>query len=73
VVVSKGPSAATSRVIINRENEKYGYNIQSEYFDCELDVGKGNTFGHAFMAFTPYNKNPKDLFTSITMGIRQIT
>jgi len=72
VILSKGPNAATDRAIINRDNEKYGYNIQSEYFDCELDVGKGNTFGRAIMAFTPYNKNPKNLVTSITMGVRQI-
>ena len=28
--------------------------------------------GRAFAAFTPFNKNPKNLFTSVSMGLRQI-
>jgi hypothetical protein len=49
-----------------------GFNIHGEYFDCELDVGKSTTLGRAFVAFTPYNKNPKNLWTTISMGMRQV-
>jgi hypothetical protein len=72
VVVSKGPDAAIKRVFIDRDNEKLGYNVRGEYFDCELDVSKSMTVGRAISAFTPYNKNPKTLWTSIAMGVRQI-
>jgi hypothetical protein len=72
VIVSKGPDAAVRRVFINRDNEKMGYNVQGEYFDCELDVSRSTTIGRAIAAFTPYNKNPKTLWTSIAMGVRQI-
>ena len=72
VVVSKGADAAHKRVFIDKDNEKLGYNVHGEYFDCELDVGRGNTLGRAFYAFTPYNKNPKTLWTSLTMGMRQV-
>ena len=71
-IVSKGPSAAIKRVFIDRDNEKHGYNVHGEYFDCELDVTRSTTVGRALSAFTPYNKNPKTLWTSIAMGIRQI-
>lgn len=71
-IVSKGPGAAIKRVFIDRDNEKHGYNVHGEYFDCELDVTRSTTVGRALSAFTPYNKNPKTLWTSIAMGIRQI-
>lgn len=72
VLVSNGPDAATDRVFIDRENQKVGSYLRGEYFDCELDVNRGRTVGHLLGAFMPYNKNPKTLYNSITMGLRQI-
>ena len=72
VIVSKGKDAAQKRVFVDRDNEKLGFNIHGEYFDCELDVGKSSTVGRALAAFTPYNKNPKTLWTTVSMGMRQV-
>jgi len=36
-------------------------------------VARGNTLSKALAAFMPYNKNPKDPWTSVVMGVRQIT
>ena len=51
----------------------WGFASKLQYFDCELDVAKGNTLSKAVAAFMPYNKNPKTPFTAVVMGIRQIT
>ncbi len=72
VIISKGPEYIKDRTIIDRESSKYGYAIKAEYFNCEMDIRRKNTFKHVFGAFLPYNKNPKTVANSIMMGIRQI-
>ncbi len=72
VIVSRGPGAAKSRVIADTENEKLGFRYAAQYFDCEMDISPGNTRGRALLAFMPYNKNPRTVGASISMGFRQI-
>ncbi|TRY76606.1 hypothetical protein TCAL_03493 [Tigriopus californicus] len=72
VLISRGPNAVKTRSFLDRTNEKAGSYLYGEYFDCEMDVSRGNTIKHTLGAFAPYNKNPKSAWTSVVMGIRQV-
>lgn len=72
VLVSRGADAIKSRVFVNRNNQKLGSLLKGEYFDCEMDISRGNTIRNLIGAMAPYNKNPKNAWTSIALGIRQI-
>lgn len=72
VTLTKGPNFVKSRAFLDRENQKVGSYLFGEYFDCEMDISKGNTIRHTIGALMPYNKNPKTAWTSLVMGIRQI-
>jgi len=72
VTVSRGPGAAKGRIVRDIDNEEFGYMNHAEYFDCEMDISKGNARGRAILAFMPYNKNPKTLGAVLSLGIRQI-
>ena len=71
--VKLGADAARQRTVTDDDNKMWGFASKLQYFDCELDVAKGNTLSKAVAAFMPYNKNPKTPFTAVVMGIRQIT
>jgi len=73
VVVSKGSDATRTRTVVNNDNSQWGFASKIQYFDCEMEVARGNTLSKALAAFMPYNKNPKDPWTSVVMGVRQIT
>jgi len=73
VVLSKGSDATRTRTVVNDDNSKWGFASKIQYFDCEMEVARGNTLSKALAAFMPYNKNPKDPWTSVVMGVRQIT
>jgi len=73
VIVSMGPTAARTRSVFDIESERFGFHTKMEYFDCEMDVGRGNTIGRAIGAFMPYNKSPKSAANNFIMGMRQIT
>ena len=68
----RGPGAAKSRVVRDIDNKEFGYSNHMEYFDCEMDISKGNARGRAILAFMPYNKNPKTPAAILSLGIRQI-
>ncbi len=72
VVISRGPEHIKDRVFLERENTKYGYYVKGEYFNCEMDIQKKNTYKHILGAFLPYNKTPRTPYNAIVMGIRQI-
>nr|ALO75638.1 melanin-engaging protein [Tigriopus kingsejongensis] len=72
VLISRGPDAMHTRSFVDRTNEKTGSYLHGEYFDCEMDISRGNSIQHTLGAFAPYNKNPKSLWTSLSMGVRQI-
>ena len=72
VIVSRGPEYVKSRSFIDRENQRLGSYLYGEYFDCEMDISRGNTIKNLLGAFMPYNKNPKTPWTSFIMGIQQI-
>jgi len=73
VIVSRGPTAARSRTVLDVDNDKVGMAAKFEYFDCEMDVDKSNTAGRALYAFMPFNKSPKTPYNSLVMGMRQIS
>lgn len=73
VVLSKGPDAARLRTVVDNDNAKWGFASKIQYFDCEMEIARGNTLSKALAAFMPYNKNPKTPWTSIVMGVRQVT
>lgn len=43
VLVTRGADHVKSRVFINRNNQKLGSLLKGEYFDCEMDISRGNT------------------------------
>merc|ERR1712088_499091 len=81
VIITKGPEFTRDRIVwdtaVDQATDKYwskhfGFYTKAQYFDCDMDVTSINTRGRAFAAFTPFNKNPKNIFTSVSMGLRQI-
>jgi len=81
VIITKGPEFTRDRIVwdtaVDQTTDKYwsknfGFYTKAQYFDCDMDITSINTRGRAFAAFTPFNKNPKNLFTSVSMGLRQI-
>ena len=70
VVVTNGDTK--TRVAWDDDDERFGFRSKAEYFDCDMNVAKGNTRGRMLMAFLPYNKNPKTPVNSVMMGLRQI-
>merc|ERR1712168_1772229 len=68
-----GSDATRVRTVVNDDNSKWGFASKIQYFDCEMEVARGNTLSKALAAFMAYNKNPKDPWTSVVMGVRQIT
>ena len=58
-IISTGADAAKGRVFLDKTNKNMGAYIHGEYFDCEMDISKGNTVKHFIGAFLPYNKNPR--------------
>jgi len=73
IVLSKGPDATRQRTVVDDDNSKWGFASKIQYFDCEMEIARGNTLSKALAAFMPYNKNPKTPWTSIVMGVRQVT
>jgi len=73
-VLSKGSSYKKERYFANIENEEWGFHFDGKYFDCEAEEAKsyGQMFTVAMEAFNPLSKQPHDLFTAMTMGIRQV-
>ena len=73
-VITKGGQNNNDRYFLNVDNEEYGFHAEGKYFDCEADEAKseGQMFNVINQAFNPMNKHPKDLFTAVTMGFRQL-
>jgi len=74
LVLTRGDEHKTSRYFIHQDSEEWGAKISGKYFDCELPEASSQgemlkILGEAFMTD---NKEPKDLFTAITMGFRQM-
>jgi hypothetical protein len=73
-VITKGSSYKKERYFANIENEEWGFRLEGKYFDCEAEEAKsdGQMFTVALQAFSPLTKKPQDLFTTLTMGFRQV-
>lgn len=72
VIISRGPDAIKSRAFLDRENQNVGSYLYGKYFDCEMDISRGNVMKNMIGAFMPYNKNPKTPYNSLVMGLAQI-
>merc|ERR1711892_1059818 len=55
-VISGGPDAPKTTVVLDNKSDYYGSHVYSDYFDCELDIKSGNAFDTSVTAFLPYNK-----------------
>jgi len=73
-VLTRGDEHKTGRYFINEDSEEWGARIAGKYFDCELPEAssQGEMFKILGEAFMMNNKEPKDLFTAVVMGFRQI-
>lgn len=72
--VTKGSQEKHDRYFLNHDNEEWGFHVEGKYFDCEAQQAKshGEMFNVVAQAFNPVTKHPKDLFTAVTMGFRQM-
>merc|ERR1719175_190923 len=72
--ITKGTHHKKDRYFLQADNEEWGFHVDGKYFDCE--AREASSFGQMFnviaQAFSPLSKQPRDLLTSVTMGIRQI-
>lgn len=71
-ILTKGNAYQQERTILDRTNDFIGSYLKAEYFQCEMDISRKNTFKNAIGAFSPANKNPKTPWTMYVMGMRQI-
>ena len=62
----------TFRVVWDHEDPTFGFLTKAEYFDCDMDISRSYVRARALYAFNPFNKNPKNMFTTVSMGLRQI-
>jgi len=72
--LSKGTHHKKDRIFLQTDNEEWGFHVEGKYFDCE--VHEAGSFGQMFnviaQAFSPFTKQPKDLLTTVGMGLRQV-
>jgi len=73
-VLTRGDEHKTGRYFVNIDSEEWGARVAGKYFDCEMKEASSEgemlkILGEAFMTT---NKEPKDFYTAITMGFRQI-
>jgi len=72
--LTKGSQFKKDRAFLKMDNEEWGFHVEGQYFDCE--ARQANSFGEMFktvaQAFSPLTKQPQDLLTVLTMGVRQV-
>lgn len=73
-VITKGGDHKVDRNFIDIDNEEWGFHAEGKYFDCEAHAAssKGQMLNEIVQAFSPLGKHPKDLLTTVIMGLRQI-
>jgi len=72
--ITKGVDKKVDRYFLNSDNEEFGFHVEGKYFDCEAQEAKssGEMWNVIAQAFNPMSKEPKDITTALTMGLRQV-